>query len=110
MTTFVRLVPADRDKLEYKAMSPEVLEVVRRTIRTPVAGEAVKVLLQHLLQHDDLWYEDALALHPAAAGAFLALKLAFQAEHLVAYDIPEATSEEDHLINMLKKHGYWPWY
>ncbi len=110
MTLFVRLVAAERGNIIKTATSKEVLQAVNsKGIRT-VDPRAVEVLLDYLLQHDDLWYEDALSLHPRVSGAFFAIKQAFQTLNLAPFAIPEGTLEEEHLINMLKKRGYWLWY
>ncbi len=110
MTTFVRLVPGDKNRLKQVALSPTVLDAVWQKVTTPVTAAMVDTLLDHLFQHNELWHEDTLALYPFASGAFFAIKKAFQEEKLVAYAIPEASLEEEHIINMLKKRGYWPWY
>ncbi len=110
MPTFVRFVPADKSKIIQASLSPEVLDAIRQKAPAPVTAAAVEALLDYLIQHDDLWYNDALSLNPSAAGAFFAIKQAFHAETLVVYAIPDASLEEEHLINMLKKRGYAPWY
>ncbi len=110
MPTFVRFVSSDKSKIIRASLSPEVLDAIRKKGPTPVTAAAAEALLDYLLQHDDIWYEDALSLNPSAAGAFFAIKQAFHAEKLVAYAIPDASLEEEHIINVLKKRGYGPWY
>jgi hypothetical protein len=110
MTLFVRLVATDKANIIKTALSPEVPRPLQHKSPTPVNARAVEILLDHLLKHDDLWYDDALGLHPDAHGAFFALKTAFQAMNLVTYSVPETMVEEEHIINALKKRGYWPWY
>ncbi len=110
MTFFVRLLATERGNIIQAALSPEVLQSLKRRGVRAVDPGAVEVLLDYLFQHDDLWYEDALSLHPHASGAYFAIKKAFQSLNLTPYAIPEGTLEEEHIINMLKKHGYWPWY
>ncbi len=110
MPTFVRFVSSDKFKIMQVSLSPDVLEAVLQKVPEPVISEAVEILLDYLFKYDDLWYEDALSLHVAAGEAFFAIKRAFQVEKLVAYSIPEVSLEGEHLINMLKKRGYWLWY